>query len=62
MQTMSVAVTENGEVFSWGYNGNGQLGVGNNVNQSNPCRVASLQGVVITQVIFFKFRILHNNV
>ena len=45
-----MAVTESGEVYSWGYNGNGQLGVGNNVNQSNPCRIAGLQGVVIVQV------------
>ncbi|CAK8672771.1 RCC1 and BTB domain-containing protein 1-like [Clavelina lepadiformis] len=49
-QTASMAVTESGEVYSWGYNGNGQLGVGNNVNQTNPCRIAALQGVVITQV------------
>ena len=48
-----MAVTENGEVYSWGYNGNGQLGVGNNVNQNNPCRIAGLQGVVITQVSFY---------
>ena len=45
-----MAVAESGEVYSWGYNGNGQLGVGNNVNQTNPCRVALLQGYVITQV------------
>lgn len=46
----SVAVTDGGEVFSWGYNGNGQLGVGNNVNQTNPCRLVALQNVVITQI------------
>ena len=28
-----MAVLESGEVFGWGYNGNGQLGLGNNVNQ-----------------------------
>nr|CAB3265492.1 RCC1 and BTB domain-containing protein 1 [Phallusia mammillata] len=50
-QTASIAVTDGGEVYSWGYNGNGQLGVGNNVNQTNPCRIAALQGVVIQQVI-----------
>ena len=38
------------QVFGWGYNGNGQLGLGNNVNQPNPCRVAGLQGVFISQV------------
>ena len=41
---------ETGEVYGWGYNGNGQLGLGNNINQLNPCRVATLQGVVITKV------------
>ncbi len=37
---------DSGEVYGWGYNGNGQLGLGNNINQLNPCRVASLQGVI----------------
>lgn len=38
------------QVYGWGYNGNGQLGIGNNVNQPNPCRVHLLQGVVVNQV------------
>lgn len=50
-QTSSMAVLDNGEVYGWGYNGNGQLGIGNNTNQSNPCRVINLQGVVIVQVV-----------
>ncbi|XP_023712816.2 RCC1 and BTB domain-containing protein 1 [Cryptotermes secundus] len=50
-QTSSVAVLENGEVYGWGFNGNGQLGLGNNVNQLNPCRVLNLQGIVITKVV-----------
>jgi len=50
-QTSSMAVLENGEVYGWGYNGNGQLGLGNNINQLNPCRVTALQGVVITSVV-----------
>lgn len=50
-QTSSMAVLDNGDVFGWGYNGNGQLGLGNNVNQPNPCRVAGLQGVFVTQVV-----------
>lgn len=50
-QTSSMAVLDNGEVYGWGYNGNGQLGLGNNVNQTNPCRVTNLQGVVITQIV-----------
>ena len=36
-QTSSLLVLDSGEVFGWGYNGNGQLGLGNNVNQLSPC-------------------------
>jgi hypothetical protein len=36
--------------LGWGYNGNGQLGLGNNINQLSPSRVASLQGIVINKV------------
>jgi len=50
-QTNTMATLENGEVYGWGYNGNGQLGLGNNINQLNPCRVTALQGVVITSVL-----------
>ena len=46
-----MAVLENGEVYGWGYNGNGQLGLGNNINQLNPQRVTALQGVVVTSVV-----------
>uniref|UniRef100_A0AAZ3RB91 BTB domain-containing protein n=1 Tax=Oncorhynchus tshawytscha TaxID=74940 RepID=A0AAZ3RB91_ONCTS len=49
-QTSSMAVLDNGEVFGWGYNGNGQLGVGNNGNQLTPCRLAALQGLCVLQV------------
>ena len=41
---------ENGEVYAWGYNGNGQLGLGNNINQLNACKITNLQGIVITKV------------
>ena len=40
-----------GEVFGWGYNGNGQLGLGNNVNQLSPCRVSALNNIVIIKVV-----------
>ena len=42
---------ESGELFSWGYNGNGQIDIGNNIHQLNPQRVTALQGVVGTSVV-----------
>ncbi|CAL9698480.1 unnamed protein product [Knipowitschia caucasica] len=50
-QTSSMCVCDNGEVFGWGYNGNGQLGIGNNGNQLSPCRVSALQGVCVNQLV-----------
>nr|XP_061799862.1 RCC1 and BTB domain-containing protein 1-like isoform X1 [Nerophis lumbriciformis] len=49
-QTSSMAVVDNGEVYGWGYNGNGQLGVGNNSNQLTPNRLTGLQGLCVQQV------------
>ncbi|XP_034033558.1 RCC1 and BTB domain-containing protein 1-like [Thalassophryne amazonica] len=50
-QSSSVALVDNGEVYGWGYNGNGQLGVGNNGNQLTPCRVTELQDICIQQIV-----------
>ncbi|CAL7941035.1 unnamed protein product [Xylocopa violacea] len=47
----SMAITDNGEVYSWGYNGLGQLGVGNYVNQADPCKLTTLVGTVIDKVM-----------
>ncbi|KAM8822174.1 RCC1 and BTB domain-containing protein 2 isoform 1-T1 [Synchiropus picturatus] len=49
-QLCSMAVLDNGEIYGWGYNCNGQLGLGNNGNQQTPCRIAALQGVSVIQV------------
>lgn len=38
------------QVYGWGYNGNGQLGLGNNGNQLTPVRVAALHNVCVNQV------------
>ncbi|OXB62048.1 hypothetical protein ASZ78_013421 [Callipepla squamata] len=46
----SMALSFDGDVYGWGYNGNGQLGLGNNGNQLTPCRVAALQGVCVFQI------------
>ncbi|XP_032831091.1 RCC1 and BTB domain-containing protein 1 isoform X1 [Petromyzon marinus] len=50
-QTSSMIVLDKGQVYSWGYNGNGQLGLGNTMNQPTPCRLVSLQGICIVQVV-----------
>lgn len=50
-QISSMAVTDNGEIYGWGYNGNGQLGIGTNANQPNPCRVTNLQGIFIVKIV-----------
>ncbi|XP_077435259.1 RCC1 and BTB domain-containing protein 1 isoform X2 [Vanacampus margaritifer] len=50
-QTWSMALVDNGEVYGWGYNGNGQLGVGHNSNQLSPCRLADLHGICVQQVV-----------
>ncbi|KAG2457171.1 RCBT1 protein, partial [Polypterus senegalus] len=49
-QTSSMAVLDNGEVYAWGYNGNGQLGLGNSGNQLTPCRLTGLQGYCVLQI------------
>ncbi|KAL1023773.1 hypothetical protein UPYG_G00045940 [Umbra pygmaea] len=47
----SFALTKGGEVFSWGLNSHGQLGLGKGVPlQPIPALVASLTGVPVTQI------------
>ena len=50
-QTSSMLILDSGEVFGWGYNGNGQLGLGSNSNQLSPCRIALLNGLVIVKIV-----------
>ncbi|KAM9610244.1 RCC1 and BTB domain-containing protein 1 isoform 3-T9 [Trichechus inunguis] len=47
----SMALAADGEVYGWGYNGNGQLGLGNNGNQLTPVRVAALHSVCVNQIV-----------
>ena len=46
----TAALTKNGEVFTWGLNDCGQLGHGDDIPRTVPTKVASLAGLVITQV------------
>ncbi|XP_065644177.1 RCC1 and BTB domain-containing protein 1 isoform X3 [Hydra vulgaris] len=51
-QSFTVMLTTDGELYSWGYNGNGQLGIENNTNQLQPVRVTgSLIGKFIEKIV-----------
>lgn len=45
-----VAATSDGDVFAWGSNHHGELGVGDQVDRSTPTLVRALQGVNVAQV------------
>ena len=42
-------INEHGKLFSWGYNGNGQLGNGNTTNQTRPQEITTVTGVTQIQ-------------
>ncbi|XP_053559394.1 probable E3 ubiquitin-protein ligase HERC6 isoform X2 [Bombina bombina] len=47
----SIALSEDGKVFSWGQNNYGQLGLGKQIpNQASPQLVTSLKGIPLAQV------------
>ncbi|KYQ53518.1 RCC1 and BTB domain-containing protein 2, partial [Trachymyrmex zeteki] len=50
----TMVVVENGEVYSWGFNDAGQLGIGNCERQRTPQLVGSLRGIVIGNSHFNK--------
>ena len=47
------AITENGELYAWGDNSDGQLGIGNTDNQTKPVKITGITGK-IKQIITFK--------
>ena len=53
--SFSVVVTNNGEVYSWGCNDVGQLGIENNNDQFHPCKITSLAKIVIGDIKCFFF-------
>ncbi len=45
-----LALTEDGKVFIMGSNDYGQLGIGNNITQTSPIYLKSLQGIPVQQI------------
>jgi RCC1 and BTB domain-containing protein len=45
-----MALVTTGEMFVWGYNGHGQLGLGHCSNASLPTKITALNDMVIKQV------------
>ncbi len=41
----SIALKSDGTVWTWGYNGYGQLGDGTNTNRTKPLQVSDLSGI-----------------
>jgi alpha-tubulin suppressor-like RCC1 family protein len=47
--THSMALTENGYVYSWGYNEFGQLGIGNTINSNRPKHI-QMKDIIIDKI------------
>src|SRR5258705_2502785 len=43
--THAVVLTDGGVVWTWGSNGNGQLGIGNTTSKYEPTEVTTLSGI-----------------
>ncbi|KYN05211.1 RCC1 and BTB domain-containing protein 1 [Cyphomyrmex costatus] len=48
--TFTIVIMDNGNVYSWGSNKYGQLGVGDERDRQMPCQLNSLKGIVIVKV------------
>nr|XP_006818715.1 PREDICTED: probable E3 ubiquitin-protein ligase HERC4-like [Saccoglossus kowalevskii] len=46
----SLALTTNGQIYAWGANDHGQLGLGSKESMSKPTLVSSLQGLPVKQI------------
>ena len=47
----SIALADDGKVYSWGYNGRGQLGRGNTSSSSVPVAVTTASGVLLNKTV-----------
>ena len=46
----TLALSDDGELYSWGANSYGQLGTGNKANLVTPARIAADKGRLVTNV------------
>ena len=49
------AITENGELYAWGDNSDGQLGIGNTDNQTKPVKVTGITGKIKQLITFQRY-------
>ncbi|WP_422662543.1 Kelch repeat-containing protein [Pseudobacteroides sp.] len=57
----SFALTKDGKVVAWGYNGNGVLGIGNNVSKTSPTFIPNLTGIKQISAGFYNCAAITNN-
>jgi hypothetical protein len=53
----SMALTESGRVYSWGYNGFGQLGIGNTIKSNTP-KLIDLKPIIIVKICSGRYHCL----
>ena len=46
----TIALAENGACFAWGYNRNGELGLGHDMNVFEPEPIDLLQGIFVSKI------------
>uniref|UniRef100_A0A672G0W4 RCC1 and BTB domain-containing protein 1-like n=1 Tax=Salarias fasciatus TaxID=181472 RepID=A0A672G0W4_SALFA len=50
-QSSSYALLDSGKIYSWGSNGNGQLGIGNTATQLKPAHLDARRGLCFQQIV-----------
>ena len=57
----SIALDKDGNVYTWGYNGYGQLGLGNTTNTVLPVKVDDLEGIIKIEAGNYTSYVIDNN-